>query len=218
MAGGTRRSDERVSATREVLLTAAERLFAERGVHAVTHRQISEAAGQGNIAAVNYHFGTKDDLVRAIARRHGEQIERRRADMVAALGDSTDLRAWVACLVRPVTEHLELLGSPTWYARFAAQIMADPILFSIVVEESLAMAPLLRSYEDGLARCLPHLPTEVITERAVMARHLTGQMCAERERALADGIPTYRPTWGAASDALIDAIVGLWRTPLKPGA
>ncbi|MEU9457150.1 TetR family transcriptional regulator [Streptomyces sp. NPDC048277] len=218
MAGGTRRSDERVSATREVLLTEAERLFAERGVHAVTHRQISEAAGQGNIAAVNYHFGTKDDLVRAIARRHGEQIECRRVGMVAGLGDSTDLRAWVACLVRPVTEHLEILGSPTWYARFAAQIMADPVLFSIVVEESLAMAPLLGSYEDGLARCLPHLPTGVITERAVMARHLTVQMCAERERALADGTPTFRPTWGAASDALIDAIVSLWRTPLKPGA
>ncbi|MEU9456279.1 TetR family transcriptional regulator [Streptomyces sp. NPDC048277] len=216
MAGRTRRRDERASSTREVLLTEAERLFAERGVHAVTHRQISEAAGQGNIAAVNYHFGTKADLVRAIAHRHGEQIERRRVGMVAALGDSTELRSWVACLVRPVTEHLDALGSPTWYARFAAQIMADPTLYAIVVEESLAMAPSLRYYEDGLARCLPGLPTEVIVERAVMARHLTVQMCVERERALADATPTYRLSWDDSSTALIDAIVSLWRTPLEP--
>lgn len=74
MAGRTRR-DEQVSATREALLTAAERLFAEHGVHAVANRQISEAAGQGNNAAVSYHFGTKVDLVRAIARRHAEGIE-----------------------------------------------------------------------------------------------------------------------------------------------
>lgn len=52
------RRAEQVSATREALLTAAERLFAERGVQAVAHRQISVAAGQRNQAAVNYHFGS----------------------------------------------------------------------------------------------------------------------------------------------------------------
>ncbi|MGO4759077.1 TetR family transcriptional regulator, partial [Streptomyces sp. 2MCAF27] len=64
MAGRTARA-EQVSATRELILTAAERLFAERGVYAVSNRQVSEAAGQGNNAAVGYHFGTKADLVRA---------------------------------------------------------------------------------------------------------------------------------------------------------
>jgi cytochrome P450 len=57
-----------------VILATTERLFAERGIHAVSNRQISEAAGQGNSAAVGYHFGTKADLVRAIARRAGEGL------------------------------------------------------------------------------------------------------------------------------------------------
>ena len=61
---------DRASTTREAILTAAERLYAEHGVFAVSNRQVSEAAGQGNNAAVGYHFGTKTDLVRAIEQKH----------------------------------------------------------------------------------------------------------------------------------------------------
>src|SRR5438094_6368065 len=114
---------ERGSTTRELILTAAERLFAEHGVFAVSNRQVSEAAGQGNNAAVGYHFGTKTDLVRAIIRKHTEQIERLRAQLVAEVSDPTDVREWVACLVRSSTEYFEAAGSPTWFARFGAQVM-----------------------------------------------------------------------------------------------
>ena len=120
------RQDERGAATREALLGAAERLFAEHGVHAVANRQISKAAGQGNNATVSYHVGTKIDLVRAIARRRAERIEAGHPRMLADLGDSIDLRGWVACAVRPVTEHHEALGAPSWYARFIAQVMCTP--------------------------------------------------------------------------------------------
>ena len=71
------RSD-RASTTQEAILTAAERLFAEHGVFAVSNRQVSEAAGQGNNAAVGYHFGTKTDLVRAIEQKHRGPIEQLR--------------------------------------------------------------------------------------------------------------------------------------------
>lgn len=213
MAGRMKR-DEQVNATREALLIAAERLFAERGVHAVANRQISEAAGHGNNAAVSYHFGTKADLIRAIARKHAEQIEQIRARMVADIGDSTELRDWVSCLIRPVTEHLATLGSPTWYARFIAQVMADPTLNAIMVEESLTTAPSLQRFQDYLARCLPGLPTTVHLERATMARHLIVQMAVEHERALAEHTPTFRPTWNATATSLIDAIVALWRAPV----
>jgi AcrR family transcriptional regulator len=205
--------DERVIATRESILVAAERLFAEHGVHAVSNRQVSEAAGQGNTAAVGYHFGTKADLVRAIARRHAEQIEEIRAGLVAGAADSTDLRTWIACLVRPFTEHLAALGSPTWYARFCAQVGADPALHEITVAEAMA-SPSLRLLRDGLKRCLPDLPAPVGVERGAMARHLIVQMCVERERALAEGGPTSWPSWDDTATGLIDAIVGLWLAPV----
>ncbi|TDD51635.1 TetR family transcriptional regulator [Saccharopolyspora elongata] len=212
MAGKTVRA-ERVNATREQILAAAERLFAEHGVFAVSNRQVSEAAGQGNNTAVGYHFGTKADLVRAIARRHSEQIERLRLTMVAEADGSTDVRDWVACLVCPVTEHLAALGSPTWFARFGAQVMTDPALREIMIDESLT-APSLLTVLDGLNRCLPDLPVDVRLERGDMARQLMVHMCAERERALAEGTATPRNNWQGAASGLIDAIVGMWLAPV----
>ncbi|MEU7990917.1 TetR/AcrR family transcriptional regulator [Streptosporangium canum] len=213
MVGRTVRA-ERVGATRESILTAAERLFAEHGVVAVSNRQVSEAAGQGNNAAVGYHFGTKADLVRAIVRKHAEQIEQVRLRMLAEIGDSSDVRDWVACLVRPSAEHLAALGSPpTWYARFGAQVMTDPALREIMVDESLT-SPSLHRVIDGLNRCLPELPAEVRAERGDMARQLMVHMYAERERALAEGAPTPRSSWHDAATGLIDAIVGLWLAPV----
>lgn len=213
MADRTRRG-EQVSATRVALLDAAERLFAEHGVHAVANRQISEAAGQGNNAAVSYHFGTKIDLVRAIARRHAEPVEVGRLRMIEAIGDSAELRDWVACAVRPVTEHLEALGTPSWYARFIAQVTADPALRAVAAEEFAAGSPSMRRLQEGLDRCLPELPAEVHAERGAMTRHLIAQMSAERERALADNAPTPRASWHDTANGLIDAIVALWQAPV----
>jgi AcrR family transcriptional regulator len=212
MAGKSARA-ERVSATREQILVAAERLFAEHGVFAVSNRQVSEAAGQGNNTAVGYHFGTKADLVRAIARKHAEQIELARLRMVADLGESAEVRDWVACLVRPLAEHLAALGNPTWFARFGAQVMTDPALREIMIEESLN-SPSLRRIISGLNRCLPSLPAEVRAERDDMARQLVVHMFAERERALAEGTTTTRSSWHDAATGLIDAIVGLWLAPV----
>ncbi|HEY2500427.1 MAG TPA: helix-turn-helix domain-containing protein, partial [Mycobacterium sp.] len=128
-AGRTVRT-ERASSTQEAILVAAERLYAEHGMFAVSNRQVSEAAGQGNNAAVGYHFGTKADLVRAIEQKHRGPVEQLREQMVAELlasgpqnGQVAEMRDWVACLVRPLTDHLADLGNPTWYARFAAQAM-----------------------------------------------------------------------------------------------
>jgi AcrR family transcriptional regulator len=208
------RRDERVSATREALLAAAERLFAERGVHAVANRQVSEAAGQGNNTAVSYHFGTKADLIRAIIRKHAEQIEQIRARMLAEIGDSAELREWVACAVRPITEHLAALGRPSWYARFIAQVTADPALRALTAEEFLAVVPSTRLLYDGLNQCLPDLPAEVHAERTAMTFHLITQMSVDRERALADNTPTPRPTWHDAATGLTDAIVALWQAPV----
>ncbi|SDH57483.1 TetR/AcrR family transcriptional regulator [Nonomuraea jiangxiensis] len=204
---------ERASATREQILTAAERLFAEHGVFAVSNRQVSEAAGQGNNAAVGYHFGTKADLVRAIVRKHTEQIELLRRELLAGVGDSSDVRDWVSCLVRPLTGHLAAIGNPTWYARFAAQVMTDPGLREIMAGEALA-APSLRRILDGLNRCIPELPAEVRAERDDMASQLLVHTCAQRERALADGRPTPRASWHDAATGLIDVIVALWTAPV----
>jgi len=206
---------DRAAETRELILAAAERLFAEHGLANVSNRQVGEAAGQGNNTAVGYHFGAKADLVRAIVRKHSAQTERIRERLLARHGTSTDLRDWVACLVRPLPEHLAALGAPTWYARFAVQVMTDPVLSDIVVDDALTTPALVRTV-DGLNRCLPALPPAVRLERGAMARILLMHTCAEHERALADGSPTARATWQETASGLTDAIVGLLLTPVTP--
>jgi AcrR family transcriptional regulator len=73
-------------ATRDRLLEAAGRLFAERGYRGATLREIAEAAG-ANLAAANYYFGSKERLYVEVARGVFERLERRLAERGAAAGE-----------------------------------------------------------------------------------------------------------------------------------
>ncbi len=61
---------------------------------------------------------------------------------------------------------------------------------------------------------LPELPAEVRAERDDMMRQLMVHTWAERERALAKGTPTPRPSWHDTATGLIDALVGLLLAPV----
>ncbi|CAL9336507.1 hypothetical protein SUDANB67_00207 [Nocardiopsis dassonvillei] len=210
--GRVTRSD-RVAATREAILAAAERLFAEHGLAGVSNRQISQEAGQGNNTAVSYHFGSREGLIRAIVRRHNDQIEELRLRMVLRFDGSDRVRDWIACMVEPLAQHLADLGTPSWYGRFSAQAVSDPAYRATVAGEALNSPSLVRVGEE-LLRCLPDLPTEVRGERRDMARHLMVHMIAERERALAEGADTPRESWHRAAVGLTDALTGLWLAPV----
>jgi AcrR family transcriptional regulator len=107
-ASGERRNT-RGEATRRLILDAAERLFAEKGVSAVPLRDIGIAAGQRNHAAVQYHFGDRDQVVTAIMERRGSESEVRRADLVAHLamnGRTPTIADAVDAFVRPLAIHI----------------------------------------------------------------------------------------------------------------
>ena len=204
----------RKQATQELILDTAERLFAEHGMFAVSNRQIGEAAGQGNTAVVGYHFGSKADLVRALVRRHTAEVERVREAMLAEVGDSTEVRDWVACLVRPTTDHLAALGTPTWFARFGAQVMRTRPCGRSWCRSPSRRRPCSRPSTVSTGACPPCRWTST-SNAATSGRHLIVHMCAERERALAEGAPTPRATWQEAASGLIDALVGMWLAPVS---
>ncbi len=205
---GQRRRDEQVASTRDAILAAAERLFGEHGIHAVSNRQISEAAGQGNNAAVNYHFGTKADVLRALVQRHSENLDAIRSRMIADITDPEDLRQWVSCAVMSVTEYMDSLGTPSWYARLIAQIGADPAYRALDPSDLSDVAPSLQTLREGLSKCLPDLPDEVRGQRSTMTRHLISQVMLERERVAAGDSGVV-----IAEANLIDAVVALWEAP-----
>src|SRR3954453_21988093 len=102
-------------ATRARLITAAEQLFAERGIDAVSLREINRAAGARNAIAVQYHFEDRAGVLRAILGKHRPDVEARRhamLDQYEADG-APNLRALAGALVGPPAAKLtEPPGGP----------------------------------------------------------------------------------------------------------
>src|ERR1700694_2184531 len=96
------RSNEAGQETRDRLLDAAERLFAKRGLDAVSVRDITESAG-ANTASIHYHFGLKRDLSASILERRAGHIGRRRQELLDRLEQRPyiELRDVVEALVLP---------------------------------------------------------------------------------------------------------------------
>jgi AcrR family transcriptional regulator len=95
--------------TRQQLIEVAERLFAERGIDAVSISELLQAAGQRNKNAVQYHFGDREGLVLAIAEHRSTALNARRAELLAGAEerDTADVRALCATLVLPLAELLD---------------------------------------------------------------------------------------------------------------
>lgn len=89
--------------TKERILGAAEALFAVHGFAGASLRQVTSAANV-NLAAVNYHFGSKDKLIEEVFRRRLDELNRRRLAALAALGDEPDLEAVLDAFIRPALE------------------------------------------------------------------------------------------------------------------
>ena len=72
------------STTKDRLLDAAEELFSSRGIDATSLRAITSAA-EVNLASVNYHFGSKDGLVKTVFIRRLEPLNNERLELLDAL-------------------------------------------------------------------------------------------------------------------------------------
>ncbi|MEV4249437.1 TetR family transcriptional regulator [Streptosporangium canum] len=74
----------RLAGTRERLITAAEELFSTRGIGAVSLNEIVRAAGARNATALQYHFGDRAGLLRAVLDKHARGVDERRHAMLDA--------------------------------------------------------------------------------------------------------------------------------------
>ena len=77
---------------RQALIAAAERLFAANGVDAVPVSDVAQAAGQRNNSAVQYHFGDKQGLLRAVVEKHQARIDEQRIELLERLEEPVTLR------------------------------------------------------------------------------------------------------------------------------
>lgn len=139
------------------LLDAAERLFGERGFDGTSLRAVAEAAG-ANIAAVNYHFGSKDRLLRAVVARAMGPVNadrHRRLDTLEARYVHPTIAQLVRAFVEPGLDLINHHGErgPA-VARFVGGVLFDPSprirqLFAEQVD------PVEGRYLDALRAALP---------------------------------------------------------------
>jgi len=144
--------------TRARLLHAAARLFAERGFARVTVRDICKKA-RANVAAVNYHFGGKDGLYRAVMRHAMETMQATTAAASEAgrgLPAAERIRAYVSVFA----DRLLGVHHETWIHQLMLREMSDPTpALAMVAEEVLKprMAYLSGAIAE-LLHCAPDDP------------------------------------------------------------
>lgn len=150
--------------TRSAIITAAERLYAERGFADVTMRDIVAAAGV-NLAAVNYHFGSKDDLIEELFVTRSLATNRERLHELKAAEEAGGGRATVpdifAALVGPTLRGcLGAAKQRSDAARFMirASIESVPPIRKIKTRE----VDHLKRFAAALRRALPdHDPADI---------------------------------------------------------
>ncbi len=164
-AAGPRQASD----TRDRILDAAEALFVEHGFEATSMRMITGRAA-ANLAAVNYHFGSKDALIQEVFRRRLTALNRDRLAVLDRLEDEAagaplkpsrivDAFFGTALDLAADTEHgghvfMRLLGrTQTEPSAFVRKFLAEE--YADVVERFLA----------ALYRALPDVPREEILWR-----------------------------------------------------
>jgi AcrR family transcriptional regulator len=114
--------------TRERLLDAAEDLFAAKGFEAVSLREITNTAA-ANVAAVNYHFGSKEKLITAVMMRHIIPINAKRMAMLAELSARNakpTVREVVEAFMRPLVNHIQSQKpGKGLFAKFMGRLMGE---------------------------------------------------------------------------------------------
>lgn len=163
-------SDSKVNLdTRERILDVAERQFMAHGYEATSMRLITSMA-EVNLAAVNYHFGSKEGLLREVFRRRLSWLNQERTTALdileakaggAPLKPSQVLEAFFGTLLRIGED--ESLGGMT-FLRLLGRTLTDPAEF-IRAFFAKEYAAVLERYKTALFRALPDVPKAEIVWR-----------------------------------------------------
>jgi AcrR family transcriptional regulator len=181
--------DELELPTERRLLLAAERLFADKGIDAVSLRAINTAAGT-NVASLHYHFGSKQSLLRALIQERSREIHRRRESLLERLEaeDPVTARGLAEAFAIPVAE-IAAAGADAW-VRFIANMIstAHPAL-DVVTQGFFDHG---RRFQQLVERLHPDWSRGTVVFRLSQAMSLTfrvlGNVDAVRSTVAAGGI------------------------------
>ncbi len=148
--------------TKSRILGAAEHLFARSGYRGTSLRAITREAGV-NLAAVNYHFRSKEALLQEIFFRKLGPLNRERVQLLEAAeaasgGKAVPVHEILRALIQPLFQQRE--DDQLWETGFRVllgRVYTEPSLWRVIQQE---MKDVLPRFVHALERALPHLTTE----------------------------------------------------------
>ena len=155
--------------TKERILDAAETLFMEHGYEATSLRSLTTAADV-NLAAVNYHFGTKEELFQAVLTRRLDPMNQRRLELLTRFESESAPKA-LACdrilsalLIPALTLARDPQRGGSNFLRLLGRAYADPAPF---IRQFLSeqYAGMIVRFKAAFARALPQMPRKELSWR-----------------------------------------------------
>jgi AcrR family transcriptional regulator len=142
--------------TKEQIISVAERLFAERGFAGTTLRNVISEA-EVNLAAVHYHFGSKEDLFRAVVARFARPIVEQELALLKQLQAGDRVPSVEAILTALFKPGLEFLAQDKEFllvhAKFMGRCWTEPEPLKSIVAGEFALS--MEAFLDVLQRTLP---------------------------------------------------------------
>ena len=157
------------AATKARILDAAEALFMEHGFEATSLRQLTSAAGV-NLAAVNYHFGSKEELFQSVLTRRLDPMNQERIELLEKLerespGRPLSVEKILSSMLIPALKLArdERRGGKN-FLRLLGRAYADPAPF-IRHFLSQQYVEMIGRYKEAFQKSLPHLSRQELTWR-----------------------------------------------------
>ncbi len=206
---------------KQALLDAAAVLMDERGVDNVSINDISQASGHRNRSAVQYHFGNRDAVIKAVISRSMEPINAERnvlLDHMEATGAALTTRSVLEVVVRPLARQLRTPEGRRYF-RISAQLINHP-RFMTDAGEAITINTSIARCAAYILPSLDHLPATVIGERTSQVTGFIIRACSDQSR-LMDSDPPARPVLSVDDFAvnLVDTIMAILQAPtsVAPG-
>lgn len=161
--------ENRAQETRTRILDAAEALFMLHGFEGTSMRQLTSSAGV-NLAAVNYHFGSKDSLIEAVFRRRLDPMNAARVAALeeqerAAKGRPAAPEAIIRAFIGPSLKMIEdAKGGGRNFIRLLGRTYTDPAKPIRALIGQL-YGETMERYKSALRRALPDMPADELVWR-----------------------------------------------------
>jgi len=155
--------------TTDRILDAAEKLFADQGFDGTSIRTIVDAA-EVNLAAIHYHFRSKEALLEAVLTRRISIVNEARLKKLqeaeaAAAPHPPSVEDIVRAFIVPTVEFAQRDESGATFVQLMSRMFTEP-RFSLTNFLGRKFGDTIAHFSDALVRALPKLPREVVLWRA----------------------------------------------------